>query len=82
MAVQRLLKLKQPQIGQLIRDIRILMELTQEDFADVLGVTLPTVSRWENKKVQPSRLATQQIYKKLEELGDKGKELWRKYCGE
>ncbi|HLP87674.1 MAG TPA: helix-turn-helix transcriptional regulator [Nostocaceae cyanobacterium] len=82
MAVQRLLKLKQPQIGQLIRDIRTLMELSQEQFANVLGVALPTVSRWENKRSQPSPLAMEKIQQKLEEMGSKGKDLRCKYCGE
>jgi putative transcriptional regulator len=33
------------------------MEITQEELARTLSVTLSTVSRWENGHVLPSRLA-------------------------
>jgi DNA-binding transcriptional regulator YiaG len=44
-----------------VREIRLSMNLTQEEFAHRLGVTLCTVSRWENNKTSPSRLALKQI---------------------
>lgn len=40
-----------------IRDIRIQLQLTQEDFAHMIGVTFSTVNRWENGKSQPNRIA-------------------------
>ena len=38
------------QIGQQIRKLRLEMGLTQEQFAIRLGVSFPTVNRWENQK--------------------------------
>lgn len=47
--------------GTQIRELRVTMGLTQEEFAHRLGVTLCTVNRWENNKVAPSRLAIRQL---------------------
>jgi DNA-binding transcriptional regulator YiaG len=47
--------------GNQIRELRVTMGLTQEEFAHRLGVTLCTVNRWENNKVAPSRLAIKQL---------------------
>lgn len=33
------------------------MQLTQEDFAHLIGVTFSTVNRWENGKSSPNRIA-------------------------
>ncbi len=46
-----------------IRDLRQALGLTQEQFAKKLGVTFPTVNRWENKKARPSPLAQQKLKK-------------------
>ena len=40
-----------------IRIIRQRLGLTQEHFAQELGVSVATVNRWENGHSQPSRLA-------------------------
>lgn len=40
-----------------IRQIRQRMQLTQEDFAHLIGVTFSTVNRWENGKSSPNRIA-------------------------
>ncbi len=40
-----------------IRIIRQRLGLTQEHFAQELGVSVATVNRWENGHAQPSRLA-------------------------
>lgn len=53
--------MKQPQIGILIREIRLEMVLTQKEFAATLGVTFPTVNRWENGHSSPSPLALEKI---------------------
>ena len=53
------------QIAQNIRDIRIGLGLSQERFARKLGVSFPTVNRWENKKAKPSPLAIQKLKKLL-----------------
>lgn len=40
-----------------IRTIRRRLNLTQEDFAHMIGVTFSTVNRWENGKSTPNRIA-------------------------
>ena len=62
------LGLKQPAIGQLIRELRQTLELTQEKFAAQLGVSFPTINRWENGHATPSPLALRQIETLLDQL--------------
>lgn len=52
-------------------EIRLEMGLTQEEFAAKLGVSFPTVNRWENKKTKPSPLAIQKLQKLLSALKKK-----------
>jgi putative transcriptional regulator len=40
-----------------IRTIRQRLQMTQEDFAHLIGVTFSTVNRWENGKSAPNRIA-------------------------
>jgi DNA-binding transcriptional regulator YiaG len=56
------------QIAQHVLKIRLEMGLTQEQFAIKLGVSFPTVNRWENKKTKPSPLAIQKLQKLLTTL--------------
>lgn len=72
----------QPEIGKLIRELRLLTGLTQEQFAAHLGVTYPTINRWENGRSNPSPLAMEKIQKKLRDLGEQGQDLKHKYFGE
>lgn len=37
------------------------LNMTQEEFAHAIGVTVSTVNRWENGHVEPSRLARKAI---------------------
>lgn len=60
-------------ISEKIREIRFKLGLTQEQFAAKLGVTFPTVNRWENKKTKPSPLAIQKLEKLLSSLEKKKK---------
>lgn len=60
--------LKQPEVGNLVRELRQLTQLTQEQFAGVLGVTCSTLNRWENGHMQPSPLALRQIHSVLDQL--------------
>ncbi|MDM3861690.1 MAG: helix-turn-helix transcriptional regulator [Aphanizomenon gracile PMC644.10] len=46
--LKRPLLVKKTEIGGLIREFRLLTELTQEQFAAYLGVTYATINRWEN----------------------------------
>ena len=50
-------------IAQHVLEIRLKMDMTQEEFAAKLGVSFPTVNRWENKKTKPSPLAIQKLQK-------------------
>lgn len=45
------------QIGGPIVALRHSLNMTQEEFAHAIGVTVSTVNRWENGHVEPSRLA-------------------------
>jgi DNA-binding transcriptional regulator YiaG len=73
------LVLTQPKCGKLIRDIRLNLGLSQEEFASLIGVTFSTVNRWENGHAKPSRLAAKNLEKQLLEMGDCGKELLTKH---
>jgi putative transcriptional regulator len=71
--------IEQPKIGLLIQDIRLSMGLTQKEFAVTIGVTFPTVSRWENGHTKPSKLAVQQIEALVEKLGEDGQKILARY---
>ncbi len=47
--------------GQRIRTIRRALEMTHVEFAFYLGVSVGTLSRWENGKTVPSKLAEQAL---------------------
>ncbi|PSN15275.1 transcriptional regulator [filamentous cyanobacterium CCT1] len=64
----RVLPRQQPEIGQLIRDLRQAIGSTQAQFADALGVSFSTLNRWENGHMQPSPLALRQVESVLENL--------------
>ncbi len=55
-----------------IKAIRLDLGFTQEDLARKLGVTLSTVSKWEQGLFSPSRLAREKI-EKLTRKGGKEK---------
>jgi putative transcriptional regulator len=48
-------------VSKMIRERRIALGLTQEQFAAKIGVTVSTVNRWENSKTKPSPLALRRI---------------------
>lgn len=45
------------QAGEFVRSLRRALELTLEEFAHKLGITVGTVNRWENGRFRPSKLA-------------------------
>ena len=49
------------EISEMVRELRVALGLTQEQFAAKLGVTFTTVNRWENSKGEPSPLAMHRI---------------------
>lgn len=59
----------------LIKEVRTRLGLTQEKFAARLGVTLPTINRWENGRTKPSPLAVQNLQELISDMGDDGKDL-------
>lgn len=67
---QQYVGIEQPAIGQLIRELRQTLKLTQEKFAVQLGVSFPTINRWENGHATPSPLALKQIEMLLIELSE------------
>ena len=62
-------------IPRLVRELRKRTGLTQEKFAAKLGVTFPTINRWENGRAKPSPLGMKQIEDLLRRMGDKGADL-------
>ena len=63
----------------LILEVRGRLGLTQEKFAARLGVTLPTINRWENGRTKPSPLAVQTLRELISGMGEEGKDLMEKY---
>ena len=45
------------QPGSPVSELRRRLNMTQEEFAHAIGVTVSTVNRWENGHIEPSRLA-------------------------
>lgn len=70
-----------PAFPEFIADLRTTLSLTQEKLAHLLGVTFPTVNRWEKGKGKPSPLALDKIEKLTLDLGPQGKELLEKHFG-
>ena len=50
-------------VNQKIKDLRLKMGLSQEDFAHLIGVKLQSVSRWELGKGNPGLQAKREIKK-------------------
>jgi DNA-binding transcriptional regulator YiaG len=69
-------------IPRLIREIRESVGLSQEKFASRLGVSSPTIRRWENGRTKPSPLALKQIEGLLRKLGDRGHDIAHEYFGQ
>jgi transcriptional regulator with XRE-family HTH domain len=80
--MKRPLVTTQPEIGKLVRSLRLETGLTQEKFAAQLGVTFPTINRWENNRAKPSPLAVEKIEKMVRRLGDRGQQLLVKHFSE
>ncbi|BAY88190.1 MULTISPECIES: helix-turn-helix domain-containing protein [unclassified Tolypothrix] len=70
MNIKKPLVRNQPEVGQLIRRLRLVAGLTQEQFAASLGVTYSTINRWENKRSQPSPLAIEKIERMLKAMDE------------
>lgn len=73
---------EQKDFAPLVRELRKRLGLTQEKFAARLGVTFPTINRWENGRVKPSPMAVQHLRDFVREMGKDGVDLLKKYFGE
>jgi transcriptional regulator with XRE-family HTH domain len=82
MTMKRPPVMTQPEIGKLVRSLRLETGLTQEKFAAQLGVTFPTINRWENNRAKPSPLALEKIEKMVRRLGERGQQLLVKHFSE
>jgi len=69
----------QVDMPRLVRELRERTGLTQEKFAAKLGVTFPTINRWENGRARPSPLALKQIEDLARGLGERGKDLLKEF---
>ncbi len=45
------------EFSEQVKEVRMVLKLSQEDLAHALGVSFATVNRWENGKTNPSKLA-------------------------
>lgn len=70
---------RQLNLGPLVRELRERLGLSQEKFAARLGVSFPSVNRWENGKAKPSPLAVQQIKDLLRGMGKNGADLLEEF---
>ena len=68
--------------ADLIREVRDRLGLTQEKFAAKLGVTLPTINRWENGRTKPSPLAIQSLRGFVTAMGETGQDLMARFFPE
>lgn len=69
MSIKKPLLIDQPEVSKLVRELRLLTGLTQEQFAASVSVTYATLSRWENRRAKLSPLALKQIEGMFQELG-------------
>lgn len=46
-----------------IKALRLSLNLTQEDLAHKIGITVSTLNRWENARIRPSRLSLKTLTK-------------------
>jgi len=79
MTIKKPLAINQPEVGQFIRELRLALGLTQEQFAISLGVKYSTINRWENGHFKPSPMAMEKIEGLLEKMGAQGQDLLAKY---
>lgn len=61
-------------IPSLVKELRRRLDLTQEQFAQRVGVTYSTINRWENGNRQPQPFLVRRLLELKDELdGRKGK---------
>ena len=69
--------MREAEVAELVKDLRQRLDLTQEKFAQKVGVTYSTVNHWENGKRMPQPFLVKRLLELKEELGlakgDEGK---------
>jgi len=53
----------QQDVPKMVRELRVALGLTQEQFAAKIGMTVATVNRWEKDRGKPCPLAMHQLEK-------------------
>jgi len=65
----RMKTMHEADIAKLVKALRERMNLTQEQFAQKVGVTYSTVNHWENGKRMPQPFLVKRLLELKEELG-------------
>ena len=71
--------IEQPELAELVREIRVRLKLSQVKLAAKLGVSFQSINRWENGRTKPLPLALKQLEELLHQMGDRGTDLLAKY---
>ncbi|NLF49467.1 MAG: helix-turn-helix domain-containing protein [Acholeplasmataceae bacterium] len=50
------------ELSEFIKDVRFMLELSQNELAKALNVSFSSINRWENKRVVPSNLALKTFF--------------------
>ena len=61
--------MREAEIAKLVKDLRERLRLTQEQFAQKVGVTYSTVNHWENGKRMPQPFLVKRLLELKAELG-------------
>ena len=56
-------------ISKVVKEIRRILNMSQEELAARLGVSFATVNRWENERIKPRGKARKAIFALIEEIG-------------
>jgi len=68
-------------VGLLVKELRSRLRLSQEKLAARLGVSLPTINRWEKGKAKPDILALRAVEQFVQKLGPEYSDLYQRYFG-
>lgn len=71
------MKLQAKNYAYLIRELQDRHNLNQMQLAKKMGTTNLSLSRWKNGHHQPSPMAIALLKKAVEDLGDRGKDLYQ-----
>lgn len=60
-AIMRFMEVYYMLYGEVIKDIRRQLNITQEQLAHELNISFSTINRWENDRMAPSKLAKMRL---------------------